>query len=439
MIKLLVVAGGSTNKLASFLAKRGTFEIEHSFETLSDNVVSIQNQIIKTDKMLYLYQTSVSGYDDGINIKADMQALRAMILEEGFFNPGEVIFVTGKSEECAQAVKYFSVVMGECNKSNYSIKLLDGKISFSAVYDAIMGVSVTRDFNNSYRNVYRVERNATADLAYAAQDDSELIIEPFKYYNLSDYEARKSSAQKTDSGHVYTDAQDTQLQKFHNPDIGQLPYDNVLTTSRVVLLTGKSKSGKSIWASTLAKSASEAGNSVSLLDFTQNGDAGLKLRTFGAVFTEFKILNLLYPLSIKKGSLCVSSLRNKQESSVMLEFLQCLFAKSFLDFDTVFLVIEPQMFDSVYELLEHVITDVLITINPLSMDVIGVQDSLNTALTGGQRVSLILNTCLQLLEGERYLTAEEVKDLTDERVRVVRSHQFVNFNVGPGIYCAIVG
>ena len=148
MIKLMLVAGENSEKLAMFLEQRGTFSVEFWTPDLA-NVEELQNKIIKVDKMLYLYQTG----NVSVNIKSEMHTLQALIHSDGFFDPGEIVFIAKESDETDVALRYFKSVMQSCHYSKYNIQILKDELSFSAIYSSVLGTSRSRNFTNTYSNV----------------------------------------------------------------------------------------------------------------------------------------------------------------------------------------------------------------------------------------------------------------------------------------------
>ena len=102
MIRLLVISTQQHKELSKFLVARGAFEIAGCYSSLSTNAVDIQNNILKVDKTLYLYQDDKDG-TSGINIRSDMQMLQGMLQNNSFFVPGEIVFMTQNTLQGTQA------------------------------------------------------------------------------------------------------------------------------------------------------------------------------------------------------------------------------------------------------------------------------------------------------------------------------------------------
>lgn len=54
MVKLIVVAGSTSQKLAEFFANRGTFEIVAVYDNLANNVNQIQNKVIVSEAFVFV-------------------------------------------------------------------------------------------------------------------------------------------------------------------------------------------------------------------------------------------------------------------------------------------------------------------------------------------------------------------------------------------------
>ena len=438
MINLLVVAGSTSDRLSDFLVNRGTFDVQFCYSSLYENVSEIQNQIIKTDKMLYLYQVDESTGSSVINIKSDMQVLRSLIKAGGFFDPGEIVFVTGKSELAERAVQFFKTVMQECGKEDYSIEILEGRLTFSSIYETLMGISVTKDFKNTYRNVYRVERNSDADKAYVGSDDRELLIEPFRYDSLGNYEMRRESIIRTDSGYVNTD-RSSERKQFDSPDFGQMKFTDMLGKQKVVLVSGGEKSGKTMWSAVLGKSAVEAGKTVCILDFTRCGGIDQVYSGINMAVNDVRMLELAGNLKIIPGQLYLCRIRNQGEDSVKMEFLQNMFARKSKPFDCVFVVVDMDALTECRRLLRNVLSGVVMLVSAVMQDIVRLQGQIVEAGLEDVAMTVILNENLRLFKGAGFVSAEDAKAIFGDGVKVVRPVFFDSLDVGSSIYKAIVG
>lgn len=440
MIRLVIVGGSSSERLAEFMKSHGTFELIDHYSSLTDNLTLIQAKIIDTDKLLYLYHVDEASGDADINIKSDMQALRTLLGNEdsrAFFKVGEIDFVTGTGKMSSSAVRYFKTVMQDCAGVSYNIKTIEGRITFSSVYDAIMGVSANKDFGNKWIANYKVERNAEADLEYGIQNDTDMIVEPFRFDNVKNYERRQQTSARIDSGNVYKCSGDTEQEQLNDPDFSSVSAGVFLKRCKVVLISGRDKSGKSVWAAQLAASAQKCGVTACMLDFTHNGDVGRLLSQSDIPFSELGMLQLLQLVRVEEGTLTYCRCANASERSVRFEFMQNFIGRQTEHFGSVLAAVDYRDLARMHFLLGNKVDDVLIACVPTVDDIAFHQEAL-LPLTAASRVSILLNECVELMEGQSYASVDEIKSVNDENIRLVKSMKFNNMQAKSGIYRSLV-
>lgn len=435
MIKLMLMAGSNSQKLADFLCKRGTFDVTNMYPSLKDSLNDIQTKVIRVDKFLYLYNPS--SQDEGFDIRADMRVLDGLLRDTSFFTPGEVIFMLRASEESAIAMKYFKTVMQNTGYTNYSIKQIEGQLSYEAIYNSIMGVSTVRDFDNTYRDLYKVEKNSEADLAYAAKDDRKLKIEPFSFTGIETYEGYKDTAVKTDSGQVFTDSADTVLNTVDNPKLSTIELKSQLADRKVAIVTGKSKSGKSVWSTVLSTSAVAAGKTTAVFDFTLNSDMDAHFRMSDVVYKKFSLKQALNLESVEGGSLTLFFVQNKYEDRVKVDFLSHALSVVNSMFDVVIIVCELDLLDQISELLSDSITNVLLTSTALVSDLTCL---VATAEKFRERnLKIILNESINLLGIDGFCSSDSARAIFPEPYVLIKPKQFTKLNFGPNIYKSVIG
>ena len=435
MIKLMIVAGNSTDKLADFLENRGTFSVQNRYDNFS-NLDEIQNEIINVDKLLYLYKDSENS---DVSIKSEMQALKTLLGTSGFFTVREIVFMLGTSDESKTAIRYFTTVMQDCKYENYSIKQLQGVASYSAIYDSLMGVSESRDFNNSYKKLYRVERNSDSDLAYKAENNSDLVIEPFSYTGVSEYDSRKKIAAKVDSGNVFTDAKDSEMEMYDAPHFGELEYDGEFNASRVHLVTGDSKSGKTLWSTILAGSARTAGRTVCVFDFTSKLGTDTLLKQSNIAFEIKTMKELLYDAELAKDNLYVCSSSSEKENAIKFEFMQNLFTRPLKAFDDIFIIADLAESRRIADLLHDRIDDYLITVIQKTADLLIAATEIDTVISKIPTVRpyVILNGVIMQSALLEQMQAKEAKELFGSDVTVVNGKLFSTLTFSKVLYESI--
>ena len=204
MIKILVISNLKCNDLSEFLGDRGTFDVVARFTSISENIQAIQNDIIKVDKMLYLYQTDDEGVF-GVNFKSEMQYLQKLLESNSFFDPGDIVFLTQTSSQCKKAVKYFESVMHSTKYPKYAVKVLDDTISYIDVYNVLIGDSENSNFNNTYRTLYRKEIDEDSSVMYNRTKNFDDVIEPFNFENIKAYDDQKRFLAHSDDTVIFRD------------------------------------------------------------------------------------------------------------------------------------------------------------------------------------------------------------------------------------------
>lgn len=433
MIKLLIVSSLRSKELGDFLTERGTFDVEGCYTSLSADSALIQNQIIKVDKTLYLYQLDEDG-NSNVNIRSDMQVLQELLKNNSFFNPGEIIFMTQNSLQCSQAERYFTTVMNSCGYEDYSIKKIDGQLSFSEIYSSLMGISINANFKNSYKPLYRVERNSDSSTAYEAQDDSNLSLEPFNFDAIKSYENRKGLAVKTASTIPFKDVP-TERDSFSNPDFSQLQIEEQ-NKNNVCVLTGKSKSGLTTWTMALAVSAVAEGKSVLVLDYTSNSDVQPGLKNAEVEYSTVTMKEMLRKNNEYKEGITVCTIRNDREEKIKVNFLQRYLRLSVSEYDVVLIPTAPDVFEAVHTLAKEYLNKTLFTVVPRRSDVRELQKYIHCVKN--EDVMVLLDECVNLMH-DNYISQQEVKKLlVFFEPRVVGSMVFKNFNLKGTLYNKIL-
>lgn len=425
MINMMIVAGESSENLANFLTQRGTFTVDFVFNDIHSNLDEIMNQIIKVDKMLYLYQSDDETGSANTNVRMDMQALQRLLTHNSFFGVGEIIFLCNAGDLSTQAKRYFSSVMSECKKSNYMIKTIEGSISFAGIYDSLIGITQSKDFNNAYRKMYRVERGKESNIAYERKNDSDLIIEPFSYDSIKAWEEQKKLASTIEHSKVFSDESSFHLQRINNPDFSEVDLSDYSVDRSIVLVLGKKGTGKSVWASVLATSAIANGKRACIFDLTDSQDVASMLES-SSKFTAAERKDIF-------GKLESGSVVSCSDADVFSYLAKDSITVTASQFDSVFVVAEFCEFDRLTELLGRFIAVTIVTTGVSKVDVEAV--SAVIARANGNKV-VILNGKESVFR--ECVTPEKAKELCSS-AKLVKSVEFENLDAGPAFYKAIVG
>lgn len=413
MVSLMIVAGGNSENLATFLQQRGTFNVEFVYNDLHSNVDELSGQIVRVDKLVYLYQVDADG-NSNTNIRADMQTLRELLDNNGFFKPTEIIFLCGEGEEYAQARKYFNTIMSDCKVKLYDTRVLDKSGSFSSVYDNLIGTTLTKDFKNVYRPLYRVERGSNAIKSYTPVNDADLFITPVINGNVQKWEEQKKIAASVEPATPVEDADDSETHKWINPTLGAIKTEDVLRDGRLVLITGSKHSGKSVWATALSQSACKVDHKVCVVDITERADIKDLLAMCATKFVECAPLDLLRMQEYTEPVQC------SVPRIVVSEFLMQIVLKRFAVFDTIFVVIELDDCTQAIKLLESVLTDVFFTTFANQSDVLCTKKV--SDITTAKKIVALAKEDITL-QGESRLTPEACKEIMPDAL-IIKPYSF---------------
>lgn len=433
MINIMLVAGDKTDKLAKFFKMRNAFSVSMACESLSSNVAQIKDSIINVNTLLYFYQES------SINIRTDMQILKELLSDNNFFTVGEIIFIIAENENSDKAVNYFKAAMSESSFSKYTIKLLKGKPTFDLIYNTVLGVSKNTDFANSYKNIYRVERNDEAKRAFVATDDSNLLIEPFDYSNLNKYMEAQHTAAKVESGVYRKDLNaETNLETFNSPSLGHLKIDDNIFHESTIVVTGKRKTGVSVWATALAASALNYDKPVLLFDLTENGDIWdlLSDKQLSSKAYSVKDLTKLFHLDTDVINICTPT---AEQRDVLYEMFQYLYAKSSLNIYRVIIACDAKFVDTLLELVHSELAKVLYCVQPLRNDLLCIQEYVSLmSQKYANKFVLILNKLSNLMPGVSFLSESDIQNLFPFDIAIVKSITFEDFKLDGSLISSIL-
>ena len=430
MVKLIVIAGSGSQKLADFFENRGTFEIVAVYDNLTNNVNQIQNKVIVSDKLLYLYNDSEEA---SMNIKSDMQVLGNLLGHDSFFKPGEIVFMTTASQQAKLATKFFVTIMEDCNKTDYSIKTVEDKMSFVAIYNLLMGTTNSSDFKNTYTTLYKVERNTVAEEEYPPQDDRDLLVEPFGLDSVVTYKEKQKAAKKADTGTVYTDNPDTILEQESTVQFDQMKLHAITEDTSYIFVSGLIKSGKSVWGSQLAVSAYKCDNSVCVFDFTRNRDVINFLEKSSVQIEEYSMIQILRKQS-KEHELAYVTSSNDEEVKVLPEFMQLFFNQKVIFFDVLVIICEFSDFQNLRRLCISD-ADMVAVANDTMGDVSVTCDSL-PLYDGHTRSTLILNK-IAALDDSDHVSALEAREMLPKSLRIVKDKKFTTFDSKGQLFAAL--
>ena len=434
MINIMLVAGGNSRNLATFLEQRGTFEVSFIYNDLRSNADILMNQIIKVDKLVYIYRISEETGEAETNIRVDMQTLRDLISKNSFFSAEEILFLCGGSgKEYTKPKKYFTTVMQECNFTNFAIRVLDNDASFSSIYDNLIGVSLTKDFKNTYRPLYRKERGQDSMIAYDKKNDSDLVIEPLSYSNLKNWDSQKELSKSVEQSTPIPDPDNDERNKWFNPNFAGIASDDVLRTGKLTIVSGEKRSGKSMWALELASAAISTDRRVCLYDFTTMQDIA-ELRDKNSV----KLTNI-EPLDMMRLQLCrEDKLCSMPDRKILSDFLRYLVIQRFKIFNSIILVVEKEDFVKVCSIMRNLSPDCVYLTFAREDDVKNARDLLN-CVSSENKILILSSTVSEY--SESLMDATDIKEsllASDVKAKVVKPFMFKDFEHTPWLYQRLI-
>lgn len=431
MKSIMIIAGDKTEKLADFFTERGAFSVDYAYNSLSTNVVQIRDAIINVDKLLYVYQ-------DGINIKADMQVLKESLSSGAFFTVKEMVFVTSDDEESTIARKYFNAVIESTGFSNYEIKIIAGRLTFAGIYDTVLGISVDANVKNTFKTVYRVERGDKAKKAFIPTDDSNLLIEPFDNSNQLELENRKTNIINTESGIPRKDqSTGTNIETYFNPILTSMSIDDSIFSKNTIIVSGDRKSGVSVWSAALTVSASKLDKPVMLFDFTDNSDVSELLSDNFIEFKSYRMQELLHSFSLyNRINVCTAF--NADERSVRMELLRYLFENAALTKYQVIIALDSTVLEHAINLLQNKVNKVLYCIVPLKADLLLAQSRLSQFAENCELV-VVLNKSISLMPRSSYVSEDQIKELFPDNKTIIKSINFKDFELDEDVFLSVMG
>lgn len=444
MLKLMIVAGNQAAKLADHLTKTGAFRADYVFTSLSENQEKIKNSIIKVDKLLYIYQPDESKTQT--SIRGEMGILQELLTVESFFSANEIIFMQKNGQYAKQATEYFSAVMKECNESllqskrkhkrvTYAIKVVDGPLSFQIVQDYLLGVTKADDFSNTSVKVYRFEKGNDANTAYVQKDNLNSKVEPFSFENLESYDRERENALKMDSGSIFRDDNEININVLDSPEFGMLQIATSESSRNVSIISGENKAGKSIWAVALARSAEAYKKRVLLLDVTYNQDIERLVSSHDITFFHTEMLQILNNKELDESyiSICQVSAADKNK---VLDFMYVLCNKLFpKQYDHVFIVCEQADLQAIHKAMRPIIDQIFYCTYLL-------QDSILTTkrYVGSlkEQVTILCNDYTRILDPAMKIEPQIFKEKLAPNLRVIAPIWFEHFNLDSVLYLKLV-
>lgn len=434
MISVMLVAGDRTKDLTSYFRQRESLEVVYSYSSIANHKTIIQNSIIKVDKLVYVYQ------DDSINIRRDMETLKELLKNNGFFTVKEIVFFIKVTKETEKGLDYFKAVMEDCKFENYSIEKSRNSLTFVQLYDNLLGISQNANVRNSYQKVYRVERDSDTKEVYEPGTDINLI-EPFNYKKVENYEKAKQTTVRTESGTIIEDegTESNIRVQFDEPNLSSIQTEGIFENKNIFIVTGNPKAGKTTNTIALAVSAMEASKRVTIITIEDYKDLQNYLKYFKIKFTEFNARNLILKRRIEsEDKLSIVDITSKEDDTRLSCIKYCM--ENIYKFDTDIFIIE---------LPNRLLKDTLTLTGFKTNRVFYISDFIKKEVEKASKILMkdaekfkrivMLSDVINRAGCCKLITGVEAKEILGKDTAVIQPIRFDDFKISDNLYNSVMG
>ena len=338
MIKCMIVGRNSANKFSEFIDTNsgGSADIVKSISSIFSEFENLNKEIIRVDKLVYFISESS-------NIMKDITSLDQLLSNPTYFRVKE-FFIFGKDDqETKLGVDKLKFILNEHKINDVVVSLNQDNLTFSKMYTDLMGVEDKSEDSIKRKSVYLVEKSdRTSKRFYDALEYNENKV--FQEKNSSDsYEEAKKASEVAETRNIIRDIPEKKLPKV-NITLNTIDINKIANIKNIIVVTGKPKSGSSIFASSLVKSMIRDNKRVTLVDISANfGSAwnctrskSLKHRVINnkELFTgkiyDSDGVNILYPAKFSDSTLYPSYLKyilsipNRLKGDILV--IDCLYS-----------------------------------------------------------------------------------------------------------------
>lgn len=267
MSSIYIVGGSDHIKLKKYLESRGSLDVRGSINTLLDSKDEISASIINVDKLIYLY------FDDSINIRAEMNTLRLLLQNDGFFRTKEVVFFIRETDVTKEGIRFIKTIENQLKEdasfeTNFILNIRKEALSYDNIYTELLGLS---EFGSDYKNsefiVYRAERGNQDKRIYIGSDCTDMSVEPFDLTQLNLYNKSKDALALTEQGVLVHEDRMPSVKRT-NPNIDLYELEDNTCKTKLFFVCGDRVCGKSNIACAISSSLFSLGEKVLLVDLT---------------------------------------------------------------------------------------------------------------------------------------------------------------------------
>ena len=432
MMELMLVAGDDTKQLADYFRERGTFSVNYCYSSLQQNKEQITSQLIKVDKLVYITKTFNQ------TLRTDLQTLIFLLTSDSFFTVNEIIFICQVNKDSDTICEYFKAAMEASHFSNYSINEIEKALSFTEIYNKVLGITKSLMGSSTFRRVFMKERDSETTRIHKAEDNSKWVVEPFNYDRLEQAERNKIEFTQTDAGIAITDTKQVELQKLDNPSLPRLELNKIEIKYNTFIITGEYKTGKTTWALNIANSAQEAGRRVIIFDLAKHRDIIQTLQQANIAFKRTMVTPIARGVEKIQSNLTVIS-PEENERDIMIEVLQAFYRRSIAtSSDVVLILADLDKLAQIMQGIQEYISAIFCAVVPFKSDVDCAKEEIE-ATCNNVPVTMLLNTIIPLMSNQMYMSATEVKASFNKEVKVISPINFPDLRCGKELYLALVG
>lgn len=442
MINLIVIAGVQTEELSEHLEVNCSFKVVFKAGSLIGAKETIQNSIIKADKLLYVYQK------DQMNIRRDMAFLRELFLSDSFFEVKEVLFIQKEDIDSEQAENYFINIMQEVttvktedrkyrNTIEYSYKTVSSVLTFQSISEILLGVTQSAIVKNTISKFYRYEKGNSAKEVYIADEKHGAYIEPFNFDSLINHNRERQNMDTIQSVEIQSKPEDSWKQ-FSKIQLEGIDVTDNKICNNITVITGESKTGKSSLATSIMSSMAQDSLKTLLIDFTENQDCIDIIQELGNSVQHKSIQELI--LSNETSSIPVEfvNFESNELYSVRLDILVLFLKKQLSLYENIIIVVELKDLDEVLYITHENLNRLLFCMFPLKRDILKFKDKL-IMLTEDVEILAVLSERMILNSYSSYLSPEEVKNLLGNKIKIVKPLSLDDLKVTNGLHLALLG
>lgn len=409
MISCCIIGGDSAIKLRDYINSNAGKSLEvqddYIFSSFSEEEDRIKSTYLRCQKLIYLI-------DEAVDISADLKVLFDLMGSRAFFKIQE-IWIFGKDNEVNnKGLNYFERIMIDLGFSDYFIRLSDNEVSLREVYRDITGVTESSEYKVPYNRVYRSR----------IADDSKIGYEPELYKknielkgenSVDNYNRMKDASIKSETNKVIKDSPEP-LPPSIDLQVNKINIEELINKDNIFLVTGNPKAGASAFASRLAISLSNRGNSVNLLDLSPNcGSARICIRKYNkAVLVDNT--ELLTGKNYSNNELTIyntADLRGLELKTAYLRYILSIPNRSESKYSVIDCSLE-QLSDFL-EVCNSKISKVFICSQDIKDEVLLIKDVVGSCNNKGLDTIVYLNNSINFDSSFEKITASQTKKLID--------------------------